>query len=102
MSAFTSVATDANRFDDMLADGKLNSATIALQVMMAAIKTLGPEGGESNFNHCCIEWLSRLVRLANAKNAVREPSAEHWTEWFAEAIKRRTAREMALVKKVQS
>jgi len=45
MSAFARIAEDANRFDDMLADGKLNSASLALQVMGGAIKTLGPESG---------------------------------------------------------
>jgi hypothetical protein len=102
MSAFARIAEDANRFDDMLADGKLNSASLALQVMGGAIKTLGPESGAALFEHSCAEWLARCVRLADAKNSAREPSAEHWTEWFAEAIRRRTAREMALVKKVRS
>jgi hypothetical protein len=101
MSAFTSIAEDANRFDDMLADGKLNSASIALDVMSCAIKTLGPESGAALFKHSCGEWLARCVRLADAKNAAREPSAEHWTEWFAEAVRRRRAREMALVKEVR-
>ena len=102
MSAFDRVAEDAVRVDSYLDEGKLNSASIALQVMGGAIKTLGPESGAALFKHSCGEWLARCVLLADAKNAAREPSAEHWTEWFAEAIRRRTAREMALVKKVQS
>lgn len=101
MSAFARIAEDANRVDDMLASGKLNSASIALEVMGGAIMGFGPEGGAANFEHCCVEWLSLVVRLAEAKNATREPSAEHWTEWFAEAVRRRTAREMALLKEVQ-
>jgi hypothetical protein len=72
------------------------------QEAMTMLKSYdGPESGAALFEHSCGEWLARCVRLADAKDAAREPSAEHWTEWFAEAIRRRTAREMALVKKVQ-
>lgn len=102
MSAFARIAEDANRVDDMLAEGKLNSASIALEVMGGAIMGFGPEGGTANFEHCCVEWLARVVRLAKAKDARRVADVEPWAAWFAEAIRRRTAREMALLKKVQS
>lgn len=102
MSPFARVADDAERVDRFFARNDLPAVERALAVMGGAIKGMTRNSGnDANFDHCCVEWMGRVLRLAEAKNAAREPGPEHWTEWFAEAVRRRTAREMALVKEVQ-
>lgn len=101
MSPFATVAQDADRVDVLLAGGFLVGASGALAVMRSYIATQGPEGlGGAYFEHCCAEWLARVIRLADIRNATRAHIDEPWAEWFAEAILRRTRREAALVREV--
>ena len=70
MSPFALVSDAANRFDELLAVGLLVGANGALDLMRFSIKSEGPEGlGAAMFEHCCLEWLSRVVRLAKAEDA---------------------------------
>ena len=105
MSHFARVAEDANRVDSLLAGGFLVGAAGALEVMRSYIESQGPEGlGAAHFERCCLQWLGRVLRLADARNAQREAAHEPWSAWFAEANARvhraRTEREMALVRRV--
>lgn len=54
--------------DRLLADGRLDAAAAELQHMGGAIMGL-PMGRV--FRQACAEWLARVVRLAEARNARR-------------------------------
>jgi hypothetical protein len=54
--------------DRLLADGRLDAAVAELQHMGGAIMGL-PVGRV--FRQACAEWLARVVRLAEARNARR-------------------------------
>lgn len=54
--------------DRLLADGRLDAAAAELQHMGGAIMGL-PVG--CAFRQACVEWLHRVVRLAEARNAKR-------------------------------
>lgn len=102
MSPFATVAQDADRVDVLLAGGFLVGASGALAVMRSYIESQGPEGlGAAHFEHCCLQWLGRVLRLADARNAQRKAAHEPWAEWFATAARnRKIARELAFVRKV--
>lgn len=102
MSPFALVSDAANRFDELIAVDLLVGANGALELMRFNIESEGPEGlGAAMFEHCCLEWLSRVVRLAKAKDAARAPVVEPWDAWFARALaNRKIARELAFARKV--
>lgn len=67
---FVRILADYAAFvDRLLADGRLDTAAAELQHMGGAIMGL-PVGRV--FRQACAEWLHRVVRLAEARNAVRE------------------------------
>ena len=102
MSPFATVAQDADRVDVLLAGGFLVGASGALAVMRSYIATQGPEGlGAAYFEHCCLGWLARVIRLADIRNTTRAQIDEPWADWFATAARnRKIARELAFARKV--
>lgn len=102
MSPFATVAQDAERVDNLLDGGFLVGAAGALDVMRSYIESQGPEGlGAAHFEHCCLQWLGRVLRLADARNAQRDAVHEPWGDWFATAARnRKIDRELAFVRRV--
>ena len=103
MSRFSDVARRANQFDESIAKGDLDAASDSLRAMRAAIKAQNVDGlGKAYFPHCCVQWLGRVVVLAEAQSSARVSAYEPWNRWFAEALanQKRYNRELAFVRGV--